>query len=71
LCHELGVGEIPKWVNRAAGAGSAIASGVESLISLKDTFRKGKAVGAGDLEGVPVDAEPEPAVAIYDGGGGM
>ena len=36
LCHELGVGEIPKWVNRAAGAGSAIASGVESLISLKD-----------------------------------
>lgn len=69
LCHELGVGEIPKWVNRAAGAGSAIASGVESLISLKDSFRKGKAVGAGgDLE--DADAEPEPAAAIYHGGGG-
>ena len=46
LCHELGVGELPKWVNRAAGAGSAIAGGIESLVSLKQNFRRTKSVAA-------------------------
>ena len=56
LCHELGVGELPKWVNRAAGAGSAIAGGIESLVSLKQNFRRNKAVGAGGAG----EGEPEP-----------
>ena len=47
LCHELGVGELPKWVNRAAGAGSAIAGGFETLnVGLKQAFRRNKSVAA-------------------------
>ena len=64
LCHELGVGELPKWVNRAAGAGSAIAGGIESLVSLKQNFRRSKAVtasGAGT-------SEPEPEGGVSGGG---
>ena len=52
LCHELGVGEVPNWVNRAAGVGSSIASGLETLVSLKSVFaRKNKAVGSKYAEG--------------------
>jgi hypothetical protein len=69
LCHELGVGELPKWVNRAAGAGSAIAGGIESLVSLKQNFRRSKAVtatqGGGGMDDEEDAFEPAPA------GGGM
>lgn len=58
------MGELPKWVNRAAGAGSAIAGGIESLVSLKQNFRRSKAVGAAAAE----DGEPEPSGEALGGG---
>ena len=62
LCHELGVGELPKWVNRAAGAGSAIAGGFETLnVGLKQAFRRNKSVAAtsGEDGGSGGGSEPQ------------
>ena len=57
LCHELGVGELPKWVNRAAGAGSAIAGGFETLnVGLKQAFRRNK---SGEDGGSGGGSEPQ------------
>ena len=53
------MGELPKWVNRGAGVGSAIAGGLEKMVSLKQNFRRSKAVAAGDAEGVAPELEPE------------
>ena len=39
VCHEFGVGEIPKWLNRAAHAGAKIANRA-SIIASK--FRKNR-----------------------------
>ena len=37
MTHELGVGELPKWVNRAAKTGASI---VNAFGTLKSTFTK-------------------------------
>jgi hypothetical protein len=69
LAHELGVGELPSWVNRAAGVGASIAKGVESVMSVKDKFRRSEAVASGGSSGSA--AAEEQAAAEWAGGGGF